>query len=161
MSNGVIEQLDEPLAIYDRPATAFVADFIGDMNFFEGTVSKAGAGSYAIDADGFDVAGLGAAAVGGRVTFGLRPEKVVIVRGEAGGSANRVAATLVTKMYLGDQVQLVGELPDGRQIVAREQRAMVDAEVERLHAGDAVVASWGEDAPLLLGDVPTNRKDAP
>src|SRR6266487_6805986 len=33
MSNGVIEQLDEPRAIYDRPLTPFVADFIGDMNF--------------------------------------------------------------------------------------------------------------------------------
>src|SRR4029078_4461819 len=33
MSDGVIEQLDTPAAIYDRPVTAFVADFIGEMNF--------------------------------------------------------------------------------------------------------------------------------
>src|SRR6266704_1160129 len=41
MSHGVIEQLDEPRAIYDRPLTAFVADFIGDMNFLVGEVVEA------------------------------------------------------------------------------------------------------------------------
>jgi len=39
MSNGVIEQLDEPRAIYDNPKTAFVAGFIGEMNFLNGTVT--------------------------------------------------------------------------------------------------------------------------
>ena len=38
MSNGVIEQLEEPRAIYDQPLTPFVADFIGDMNFLDGEV---------------------------------------------------------------------------------------------------------------------------
>ena len=42
MSNGVIEQIDEPRAIYDRPLTPFVADFIGDMNFLAGDVVEAG-----------------------------------------------------------------------------------------------------------------------
>ena len=39
MSNGVIEQLDTPSEIYDRPLTAFVADFIGEMNFLEGDIT--------------------------------------------------------------------------------------------------------------------------
>ncbi len=50
MSNGVIEQLDEPRAIYDRPLTAFVADFIGDMNFLDGDVAEAADGGFALDA---------------------------------------------------------------------------------------------------------------
>ena len=41
MSGGRIEQLDRPLVIYDRPASAFVAGFIGDMNFLEGEVVEA------------------------------------------------------------------------------------------------------------------------
>src|SRR6476469_5466425 len=44
MSNGKIEQLGEPREIYDRPASAFVADFIGDMNFFEADVVECGDG---------------------------------------------------------------------------------------------------------------------
>src|SRR5207249_4257666 len=39
MSNGQIEQLDEPRVIYDRPLTPFVADFIGAMNFLDGRAS--------------------------------------------------------------------------------------------------------------------------
>ena len=48
MSNGVIEQLDEPRAIYDRPLTPFVADFIGDMNFLVGDVAEAADGGFAV-----------------------------------------------------------------------------------------------------------------
>ncbi len=39
MSDGVIEQMDVPAEIYDRPLTAFVADFIGEMNFLDGDVT--------------------------------------------------------------------------------------------------------------------------
>ena len=50
MSNGLIEQLDEPRAIYDRPLTPFVADFIGDMNFIDGDVVESADGGFAVDA---------------------------------------------------------------------------------------------------------------
>ena len=40
MNFGRIEQLDEPRAMYDRPATPFVADFIGDMNHVDGTLRE-------------------------------------------------------------------------------------------------------------------------
>ncbi len=60
MSNGVIEQLDTPRAIYDHPLTAFVADFIGDMNFLEGRVAESADGGYAVDAgEGVVVRGRG------------------------------------------------------------------------------------------------------
>ena len=47
MSRGRIEQLDRPLVIYDHPASAFVAGFIGDMNFLEGQVVDADGGRWA------------------------------------------------------------------------------------------------------------------
>ena len=46
MSSGHIEQLDEPRAIYDRPLTPFVAEFIGEMNFFDGEVTASGDGTF-------------------------------------------------------------------------------------------------------------------
>ena len=48
MSNGRIEQLDEPRVIYDNPLTPFVADFIGDMNFLDGQVVEAADGGFAV-----------------------------------------------------------------------------------------------------------------
>src|SRR5207249_1717369 len=82
MSNGVIEQIDEPRAIYDRPLTPFVADFIGDMNFLAGEVVEAADGGFAIDAGaGIVVRGRGQAAKGTRVRVGIRPERIVAVAG--------------------------------------------------------------------------------
>src|SRR6476619_2263037 len=52
MCDGRIEQLDVPLAIYDRPASAFVADFIGDMNFLDGVVSEVDGGTATVDVGG-------------------------------------------------------------------------------------------------------------
>src|SRR2546429_6440343 len=78
MSNGVIEQIDEPRAIYDRPLTPFVADFIGDMNFLAGLVVEAADGGFAIDVgSGIVVRGRGTgAARGTRVRVGIRPERI-------------------------------------------------------------------------------------
>src|SRR4029450_13769727 len=94
MSNGVIEQIDEPRAIYDRPLTPFVADFIGDMNFLAGEGVEAADDGFAIDAGaGIVVRGRGQAAKGTRVRVGIRPERIVAVAGAArrGGDVVRRA----------------------------------------------------------------------
>src|SRR5438132_272895 len=124
MSNGVIEQLDEPRAIYDRPLTPFVADFIGDMNFLDGQVAESADGGFALDAGaGVVVRGRGHAERGARVRLGIRPERMVAVPGAPDGNANSAAGEVITKMYLGDQIQIVATLANGRDVIVREQRA--------------------------------------
>ena len=154
MSNGVIEQLDEPLAIYDRPLTPFVADFIGDMNFLAGEVAEAADGGFAINAGpGIVVRGRGHAVKGSRMRVGIRPERIVAAPGIAGGIANSAAAEVITKMYLGDQIQIVARLDTGDSVLGREQRASADPALEAMHPGDRIALNWDEAAPLLLGDV--------
>src|SRR5205823_8174183 len=115
---------DEPRAIYDRPLTPFVADFIGDMNFLTGEVVEAADGGFAIDAGaGIVVRGRGDAARGRRVRVGIRPERMIAELGEPGGTANSAAAEVITKMYLGDQIQIVVQLATRGNVVVREQRA--------------------------------------
>ncbi len=153
MSNGVIEQLDEPRAIYDRPLTPFVADFIGDMNFLSGEVAEAADGGFAVTAGpGVVVRGRGAAVRGTRVRVGIRPERIVAVAGTSAGAANSATAEVVAKMYLGDQIQLVAKLPGIANIVVREQRAVADPALDAVHPGDQIALSWDEAAPLLLGE---------
>jgi len=152
MARGKIEQLDAPLAVYDRPATAFVADFIGDMNFLEGTVTEVDNCRWTVSLDGAGVIrGRGSAPLGVPLRIGLRPEKLLVTAtaSAAGDHANTLQCTLATRMELGDQVQLVAELPGGRQLVAREQRALA-ASAEHLNSGDPVVVSFDDDAPILL-----------
>jgi spermidine/putrescine ABC transporter ATP-binding subunit len=152
MCDGRIEQLDVPLAIYDRPASAFVADFIGDMNFLDGRVSEVSTGTATVDVGAgtvFARVDRVQASPGDSITVGVRPEKVTVTgQGQAG--PNRLAGTLLTKMHLGDQIRLVLELPDGRHVVALEQRGEADTEVERLAVGDSALAVFGDTAPLLL-----------
>ena len=153
MSNGVIEQLDEPRAIYDRPLTPFVADFIGDMNFLAGEVVEAADGGFAIDAGaGIVVRGRGQAAKGTRMRVGIRPERIVAVTDAPAGTANSAAAEVVAKMYLGDQIQIVTRLPGIGNVVVREQRASADPALDTLHPGDRIVLCWDESSPLLLGE---------
>jgi spermidine/putrescine ABC transporter ATP-binding subunit len=157
MSNGVIEQLDEPRAIYDRPLTPFVADFIGDMNFLSGEVAEAADGGFAVTAGpGVVVRGRGAATRGTRVRVGIRPERIVATSttgaGTAAGTANSATAEVVAKMYLGDQIQIVAKLPGIADIVVREQRAVADPALDAVHPGDQIALSWDDAAPLLLGE---------
>src|SRR3954471_21068584 len=160
MSNGVIEQLDEPRAIYDRPLTPFVADFIGDMNFIDGDVVEAADGGFAVDAgSGVVIRGRGAAERGKRVRVGIRPERMAAHPGQPDGTANKAAGEVVTKMYLGDQVQVVATLANGSSVVVREQRTSAAPAIDSLDPGDTATARWDEAAPLLMADLQP-QKDA-
>jgi len=82
MKGGVIQQLDGPQAIYNRPVNRFVAGFIGSpgMNFLEGQVSGDGGptflvGDLRIPLDRYEFAAMGAA---GAAVLGIRPEHVAL-----------------------------------------------------------------------------------
>ena len=155
MSKGVIEQLDEPRAIYDHPVTPFVADFIGDMNFLDGRVVQSTDGRVVLDAGAGVMASFrGSAESGSRVRVGIRPERMVAVAGEPNGAPNCAAAQVITKMYMGDQIQVVATLVNGANVVIREQRASADPALDTIHPGDRIAVSWDEGAPLLLGNAP-------
>ncbi len=113
MNHGVIEQIGTPLEIYREPATSFVADFIGTMNFVPGTVSgenrvRLGGVDLACEADGL--------AEGTAVTVAVRPEDIV-VQGVQRGEANTFEARIHEMEFLGSfyRADLVSEhLGDAR-----------------------------------------------
>lgn len=95
MSAGRVEQIGTPGEIYEKPASRFVAEFIGDTNLIDGVVSNGAAdGVHRVDVPGLgellatDVRG---AARGERVSLSVRPEKLHIARGRpAGGDGQNV-----------------------------------------------------------------------
>jgi iron(III) transport system ATP-binding protein len=98
MNHGVIEQVGTPAEIYGKPTTAFVADFVGKMSFFEGRLAGPGRLSVAgIELACADDRGL---AAGTSVTVGLRPEEVK-VRGVEPGQPNAVEVRVDDLEYLG------------------------------------------------------------
>jgi multiple sugar transport system ATP-binding protein len=89
MHDGVVEQVGEPLDLYDEPANLFVAGFIGSpaMNFIDATLKRNGGAPGAVAKDG-TVLPLPATA-GGRdgqsVIYGIRPEHLDLTDGAGGG----------------------------------------------------------------------------
>ncbi len=98
MNHGVIEQIGTPLEIYRHPATPFVADFVGTMNFLEGVLAgpgRVGLGTIEIACPPSD--GL---AVGTPVQICFRPEDVS-VRGVEATTPNVVPVEITSLDFLG------------------------------------------------------------
>lgn len=94
MNNGVIDQVGTPDDIYRRPASRFVADFVGAMNMLPGVVAETGR----VRLGGLDLECEADAAPGAAVTICLRPEDVQV---RAPAWVNRLDAVIETMEFLG------------------------------------------------------------
>jgi spermidine/putrescine transport system ATP-binding protein len=150
MSDGRILQEGTPQSIYERPRTRFVADFIGQTNFFEGTVSEVGDLVTVEDEKGFVIrcAPSEFAVAGAHVAVAVRPEKIVPANGHA-GVANLVEATLLRKTYLGDLVHFHVLARGGRELVLQRQNDPSDA-AAAWEIGQQVRVTWDPDSALVL-----------
>jgi spermidine/putrescine transport system ATP-binding protein len=102
MNGGHIEQAGQPAELYERPRTAFVAGFLGVSNLLPGTVE----GNDAVRLDGGRVLRVAPAALAGRtgrVSVGIRPEKLAI----GGAGVNTLAGEIVESAYVGVSTQYV------------------------------------------------------
>jgi spermidine/putrescine transport system ATP-binding protein len=145
MSHGRVEQLGTPRDVYERPETAFVADFIGVSNLMR--VQAAGDG--AVEVGGVRlVARSGGRRPGEVVRLAIRPERVRI---EPAGTAgeNRVPATIERFVYLGSTTQVYVTLPDGHRLQSLVTNA---EEVEAYDVGAAVTAHLPADALRILAE---------
>jgi iron(III) transport system ATP-binding protein len=111
MNLGAIEQIGTPLEIYREPASPFVADFIGVMNFVAGTVVRDGVVRLGQAELACDVDGL---AGGTEVTLAIRPEDIVIHDGGR-SEPNALAVRVDALAFLGSffRADLVGEATAG------------------------------------------------
>jgi ABC-type Fe3+/spermidine/putrescine transport system ATPase subunit len=99
MNGGRIEQVDSPWALYNRPKTPFVAQFIGRTNL----LSAACAGSE-LQFDGFSLpaALLDDAAASGAVTVSVRPQDLQLSAQRPAGEGNGIEVAVIGRTYLGD-----------------------------------------------------------
>src|SRR5436190_2936860 len=145
MNRGQVEQLGSPREVYETPATAFVADFIGSLNAFDVTVDEV-VGEYSVAHFGETerVVVAGARRRGERVRVAVRPEHVHVGEAVDGGSVLR--GTLSQLVYLGMYTQLHVETDAGLIVSHR----LADESATRLEQGVRVVVSFApEDARLL------------
>ena len=127
LSHGHIEQIGTPSEIYEEPATAFVAEFIGSSNLLPASIVEQGDDGVVVEIAGglrLHCAGSNAnrAAPGGPedVSVLLRPERIGVRSPGVGngGDANRFAARVVDVTYLGEDLHLGLELAGGQVLRA-------------------------------------------
>jgi spermidine/putrescine transport system ATP-binding protein len=114
MSNGQIEQLGTPTQVYEEPATAYVADFLGVSNLMDAEASgSAGDGGCNVKIGDFNlVAKKGKTDAKGPVKCVIRPERVRIGMQDETGE-NRVPGMIERMVYLGASSQVIVRLPQG------------------------------------------------
>ena len=104
MNAGRIEQVGTPFEIYNRPATPFVASFIGTLNILDATLLDAQQGLLSVEGQHVQAAGPVPAATGPGAKLMLRPEMVSLESGEA--EANTLRGTLTSIVFLGSIVRM-------------------------------------------------------
>lgn len=160
MNAGKVEQIGTPTEIYDRPASVFVAGFIGQANLWHGrqtgrtnrdyveisvlgTTLRAKPGDTTIES-------------GGRATLMVRPERVRVSVEQPSAEVAAVGAKVVDLTFQGPVLRLSLAAADGSPIVAH---VGAEQELPMLRPGDDVFVSWSPDASLVLpaGDIPTTE----
>jgi spermidine/putrescine transport system ATP-binding protein len=155
MSGGRLLQEGPPAEIYERPRTRFVADFIGETNFFPGRVVETN-GSVIVRAD----AGitlkcapleslLESLRPGMSVVVSVRPE--AITSGAGDSATNRVGGRLIRVTYLGDLVQFHIDVPEHGELLMQAQSGSEGA-AAGWRVGETVEVLWREDNALVLVD---------
>jgi spermidine/putrescine transport system ATP-binding protein len=147
MSDGWVEQIGSPTEIYHRPATPFVAGFIGEANLLPGRVEGREAGVARIALGGGSVHVPDVASASGDVLVMVRPEKVRVGRAEPHGDSSGIPATVREVIFRGPTVHVSLRAADGSDLVAH---LTDDRAVAQLHPGEQVWATWSRDVAYLV-----------
>lgn len=152
MDGGRVQQLADPKTLYERPETAFVADFIGTSNALDLIVDRRD-GELAImePAPGERIVVAAECAIGAALQISVRPEKITVAAADAqasnGSLDSRVRGVAVERVYLGSVSQTVVELPGGERIAVHE---LNDDRASTVEPGDAVTLTWPPRHSLLI-----------
>jgi spermidine/putrescine transport system ATP-binding protein len=143
MLDGHVEQLDDPDTIYEQPASGFVAGFIGQNNFWEGTATSDGMASDGVQ---FVSGRISPDVVAGRPGMAaVRPESIQVASDEPPAGPNRTGGTIAGVSHLGDVIQFVVR-STSREILARVPRH----QAPKLLPGEDVWCTWEPDAVYLF-----------
>jgi spermidine/putrescine transport system ATP-binding protein len=149
MRQGRIEQTGTPRDLYDRPASRYVADFIGETNLLTGTVIESGPHPVVLQSDGAVLSGWSDAALprGTAAWLSVRPEAVRLSPiEEPPRGANQLEGRVSEVVYVGSSVRVHVELPGARRLVAHApagtpaqvgDRAWISWQAERARCGRA------------------------
>jgi spermidine/putrescine transport system ATP-binding protein len=156
LHQGCLEQIGSPAEIYEAPKSHFVADFIGDTNFLDGTVSKEMEGYSTLTLQDFpDVVCYNdkKLSVNERVHLSVRPEKIHISRQRPSEVSllNCYAGIVDDMVYKGDHTYY-GVLVGSRKIVITKQHRHFLLDEKSIQWNEPVWIWWHADDGFILGE---------
>ncbi|TFL18372.1 ABC transporter ATP-binding protein [Jannaschia formosa] len=159
-NDGVVQQCAPPAQLYEKPANAFVAEFIGENNFIDGRVERIEGGHAVVSIRGEGTVTAEAAAgleAGGRCIVSIRPEKLFIHPSEHAHD-HEIEVRFVARIYVGDFIRYYFRLPDGSEIVVKVLNDLsapefAEGDTARLHwlTSDCIAFPHGGKMPDVAG----------
>ena len=155
MAKGQVLQVSSPTGLYEQPKSRFVANFIGNMNFFEGRLRKSDNGTAVVDAGALGEVEASTecdgAGVGDDVLVAIRPERLKLHFEVPGEGANIVEGRMGPTAYLGDRSHFQVLLP-GRDLPVSVAVQNQESSIDGLAAADQPVwLSFSCESVVLLG----------
>ena len=147
MDHGRVEQVGRPDEVYRRPATGFVARFLGRANFLSGVVAQREPTGVVVMLDGGRPVTVARTEVGAgqRVQIAVRQESIKLVAMPASGGVNHFKATVVFHAFAGAAHHYVVQLEDGRELEVLAPGA--EPPVPR---GTATAIAWAPEDVIVL-----------
>jgi spermidine/putrescine transport system ATP-binding protein len=148
MCQGKVEQVGSPQALYDRPASRYVADFIGETNLIPGTVVEGGPGLVTIRAGARELRGWSERPIprGAEAWLSIRPEAIrIVAEGSEHPEENRLEGTVAEAVYVGSLLRV--------HVTWSEQRLVVQVPVGTpIRPGERVSLTWSPDRARCVID---------
>ena len=146
MHAGDILQIGSPEEIYEKPTNRFVADFIGETNFLEGTVTDInGKEIVVLLEDRTKIKGHSNTSVRREQKVGvvIRPEKITL------SSTGMVQGQVLEIIYIGTDTRYIIRLKDDTSVTVREQN-LNSNQANKYQRGDEVGLNWDPAQALVL-----------
>ena len=144
MREGIIEQIDTPSQIYQKPASRFVADFIGESNVIEGTVKEKDGDLLKIDTGSGIVTAKGSGfEKGSSVCVSVRPESMEVQKEST--DAFSLMATVTDTVYMGTITKTLLRTDAGQEIKISRFEAEASAP-----EGSRVCLCWNPGKAVVL-----------
>ncbi len=150
MKDGIVEQIAAPRELYERPATPFVAGFIGVSNLIHVRVDRREGSMAVMDlGDGERIVATDSTGSGeSELEVTVRPEKIKFAAGEvAANTVSTVSGVINEVVYLGSMTQLTVELRTGEHLVVHR----LNDEGTDPAVGERVVLHWAADHSYVIG----------
>jgi spermidine/putrescine transport system ATP-binding protein len=156
MEAGRLAQVGTAEEIYEYPKTRFVADFIGESNFFSGKITSLDDNHLDLITDGGLKVALPADkahTVGQHINFSVRPEKFrVEPETETSDGENQFIGEIVNKIYLGESIHYIIALSAKENIDVFLKKERAGPQKIVFSVGDKVHVSWHRDDSVILVD---------